>query len=95
MLFFLHLAASRDLADRAWHAGPNYRDIAPLFNEARDRLVPGGCLYVLLSTDSDLELLGKIISQAEFQTRIVAKRSIFIEELLIYELRLQQAQVAT
>ena len=41
----------RDLADRAWHAGPDYRDIASLFNEARDRLAPGGCLYVLLSTD--------------------------------------------
>ena len=81
----------RDIADRAWHAGPNYRDIESLFNEARERLVPGGCLYVLLSTDSDLELLGKLMSQAEFQARIVAKRSIVIEKLLIYELKLQQA----
>jgi hypothetical protein len=45
-------------------------------------------MYVLLSTDSDLELLGNLISQAGFQTRIVAKRSIVIEALLIYELRM-------
>jgi release factor glutamine methyltransferase len=77
----------RDLADRAWYAGPNYRDIASLFDEARDRLAPGGCLYVLLSSDSDLELLGKLMSQAGFRARIVARRSIFIEDLLIYELR--------
>jgi release factor glutamine methyltransferase len=25
----------RDVADRAWHAGPNYRDIAPLFDQAK------------------------------------------------------------
>ena len=79
----------RDLADRAWHGGPNYRDVAPLFNEARDRLAPGGRIYVLFSTDSDLELLGKLISQAGFRTLLVAKRSIVIESLLIYELRLQ------
>ena len=81
----------RDLADRAWHAGPNYRDIASLFNEARDRLAPGGCLYVLLSTDSDLELLGNLSSQAGFRPRIVARRSIVIEELIIYELRSARA----
>jgi release factor glutamine methyltransferase len=28
----------RDLADRAWHAGPNHRDIARLFAQARERL---------------------------------------------------------
>jgi release factor glutamine methyltransferase len=81
----------RDMADRAWYAGPNYRDIASLFDEARDRLAPRGCLYVLLSTDSDLELLGNLIRQAGFQTRIVANRSIIIESLLIFELRLAMA----
>jgi release factor glutamine methyltransferase len=78
----------RDLADRAWHAGPNYRDIASLFNEARDRLAADGCLYVLFSSDSDLELLGNLIRQAGFQIRLVATRSIVIEALLIYELRM-------
>jgi release factor glutamine methyltransferase len=78
----------RDMADQAWHAGPDYRDIASLFNEARDRLAPRGYLYVLLSTDSDLELLGNLITQAGFQIRLVATRSIVIEALLIYELRM-------
>jgi release factor glutamine methyltransferase len=32
-----------DLIDRAWHAGPNYRDIAALYEQARERLAPGGC----------------------------------------------------
>ena len=32
----------RDLADRAWHAGPEYRDIKALFEQARERLAPGG-----------------------------------------------------
>jgi hypothetical protein len=59
-----------------------------LFNEARDRLALDGRLYVLFSTDSDLEQLGNFISDAGFRTRLVAKRSIFIEALLIYELKL-------
>jgi release factor glutamine methyltransferase len=77
----------RDLADRAWHAGPNYRDIASLFDQARARLVPGGCVYILLSSDSDLSLFGTLIARAQFQARVIAERSIFIESLLIYELR--------
>ena len=79
----------RDVADRAWHAGPNYRDIAPLFDQARERLAPGGCLYILFSTDSDLDLLGNLIGRAGFGARLVAERSIFIESLIIYELRLR------
>lgn len=79
----------RDVADRAWHAGPNYRDIAPLFDQARERLAPGGCLYVLFSTDSDLDLLGNLIGRAGFGARLAAERSIFIESLIIYELRLK------
>jgi hypothetical protein len=46
-------------------------------------------MYVLLSTDSDLELLGNLISRAGFQSRLVAERSIVIESLLIFQLRLQ------
>jgi methylase of polypeptide subunit release factors len=42
-----------DLADRAWHAGPDYRDIAPLFDQARARLAPGGSMYVVLSSHAD------------------------------------------
>jgi PAS domain S-box-containing protein len=53
-----HAGEPRDLADRGWHAGPQYRDVAALFEQARERLKPNGCLYVMLSSDSDLELLG-------------------------------------
>jgi release factor glutamine methyltransferase len=77
----------RDLADRAWHAGPGYRDIAMLFFQARERLASNGCMYVLFSSDSDLELLGGLISRAGFVARLVAERSILIESLIIYELR--------
>src|ERR1700724_8906 len=82
----------RDVADRAWHAGPNYRDIAPFFSQARERLAPGGRVYLLVSSDSDLDLLGALIARARFQARLVAERSIFIESLIIYELRALAAQ---
>jgi release factor glutamine methyltransferase len=77
----------RDLADRAWHAGPNYRDIASLFDQARERLAPGGRLYILLSSDSDLDLFSTLIARARFQARLVAERSVLIESLIIYSLQ--------
>jgi release factor glutamine methyltransferase len=77
----------RDIADRAWHAGPNYRDVVPLFDQARERLAPGGRLYLLVSSDSDLDLFSALIIRARFRARLVAERSIFIESLIIYELR--------
>ena len=77
----------RDLADRAWHAGPEYRDIKALFEQARERLAPGGVMYLLLSSDSDLELLGHLIHQAHFSARPVGEQSIFIEDFILYELR--------
>ncbi|MBV8133061.1 MAG: 50S ribosomal protein L11 methyltransferase [Alphaproteobacteria bacterium] len=76
----------RDIADRAWHAGPNYRDVAPLFDQARERLAPGGRVYFLVSSDSDLDLFSALIVRARFQARAVAERSIVIESLIIYEL---------
>jgi methylase of polypeptide subunit release factors len=76
----------RDIADRAWHAGPNYRDIVPLFDQARDRLAPGGRVYFLVSSDSDLDLFSALIVRAGFRARLVAERSIFIESLIIYQL---------
>jgi methylase of polypeptide subunit release factors len=76
-----------DLADRAWHAGPGYRDIASLFEQARDRLTPDGSFYLLLSSDSDLVLLGALIKAAGFRARQVAERSLLIESFLIFELR--------
>jgi release factor glutamine methyltransferase len=76
----------RDIADRAWHAGPNYRDVVPLFDQARERLAPDGRVYFLVSSDSDLDLFGALIARARFQARLVAERSIVIESLIIYEL---------
>src|SRR5215217_8444970 len=76
-----------DLADRAWHAGEDYRDIALLFGQARERLAPGGRFYLLLSSDSDLEYLGTLVEGAGFRWRLIAERSIVIESFVLYELR--------
>jgi release factor glutamine methyltransferase len=76
-----------DLADRAWHAGPDYRDISALFDQARERLAPGGRFYVLLSSDSDLEYLGRLMERARFRARVIEEHSIYIESLVLYELR--------
>ena len=78
-----------DLADRAWHSGPANRDIAKLFDQARERLLPGGRMYVLLSSDSDLEQIGALIAQADFRVRQAAECPIFIETLILYELQLR------
>ena len=78
-----------DLADRAWHAGHDYRDIASLFDQARERLAPGGRFYVLLSSDSDIAYLGTLVERAGFRWRIVEERSIVIESFIIYELSAQ------
>jgi release factor glutamine methyltransferase len=81
-----HAGEPRDLADRGWHAGPNYRDIAALFDQARERLKPGGRVYVMVSSDSDLDLFSALIERAGFRARLAHEHSIFIESLIIYEL---------
>jgi release factor glutamine methyltransferase len=80
-----HAQEPRDLADRGWHAGPNYRDIADLFEQAHTRLKPDGLLYVMFSTDSDLELIATLIKRAGFRARVAYKHSIFIESFVLYE----------
>lgn len=79
----------RDMADRAWHAGPGYRDIAALFAQARLRLKPGGRMYVLFSSDSDLDLLGGLIAEAGFSATLAAEHSIGFETFPLYELRIR------
>src|SRR6202790_53233 len=81
-----HAGEPRDLTDRGWHAGPAYRDVAALFAQARERLKPGGRLYVMVSSDSDLDLFGKLIDKAGFRAKLAHEYSIFIESLIIYEL---------
>jgi release factor glutamine methyltransferase len=77
----------RDLADRAWHSGPNHRDIVQLFEQARARIAPGGRMYLLVSTRSDLALIGTLIKQASMRERLVSERSILIDSFVIYELQ--------
>jgi release factor glutamine methyltransferase len=82
-----HAGKPRDLADRGWHAGPHYCAIAPLFDQSRERLKPGGRLYVMVSSDSDLDLFGALITRADFEAHLVAERSILIESFLVYSLQ--------
>jgi release factor glutamine methyltransferase len=81
-----HAGEPRDLTDRGWHAGPAYRDVAALFDQARERLKPDGRLYVMVSSDSDLDLFGKLIDKAGFRAKLAHEYSIFIESFIIYEL---------
>jgi release factor glutamine methyltransferase len=76
----------RDIADRAWNAGPDYRDIAAFFDQARERLKPGGSIYLLLSSDCDLDKIGTLIKDAGFGARLADRRSIVFEAFDIYEL---------
>lgn len=85
----------RDIADRAWVAGPGYRDIMSLFEQAHQRLKPAGAMYVLLSSDSDLYFLGKLIAKAGFRARIATTLSIMIESMIVYELTSLEAGAAT
>jgi methylase of polypeptide subunit release factors len=82
-----HAGEPRDLADRGWHAGPNYRDVAALFDQARERLKPGGRLYVMISSDTDLDLFGSLIDRAGFRPRLAHEYSIVFESLILYELQ--------
>ena len=77
----------RDLADRAWHAGPGYRDILRMFEEVRERLSPGGKLYLLISSDTDIDLMNSLMSAAGLRSELVSKRSLLVESFVIYEAR--------
>jgi hypothetical protein len=65
-----------------------------IFEQARQRLKPSGAMYVLLSSDSDLHFLGKLIAKAGFRARIATSFSIMIESMIIYELTPLEAAVA-
>lgn len=79
----------RDVADRAWHAGPGYRDIVPLFGQIRERLAPGGRALVVLSSDADLDALHALVDAAGLDRRVVLERPVFFESMLVYELRVR------
>jgi release factor glutamine methyltransferase len=81
-----HAGEPRNLADLGWHAGPKYRHIAALFDHARAHLAPGGLMYVMVSSDSDLDLLGTLVDRAGLTARQVHEHSLYIESMIIYEL---------
>ena len=83
-----HAGKPRDLADSGWHAGLQYRNVAGLFRQARERLKPDGCLYVMVSSDSDLDLFSRLIDEAGFRARLAMERSFYIESMLLYDLRM-------
>ena len=83
-----HAGEPRDLTDRGWHAGPAYRDIIALFDQARERLKPDGRMYVMVSSDTDLELFRSLIAKAGFRQRKLKEYSLIVESLILYELTL-------
>ncbi len=43
-------------------------------------------MYVMVSSDSDLDLFAALIDQAGFGARLAHEHSLFVESLIIYEL---------
>jgi len=84
----------RDVADRAWYAGPNFRDIAMLFEQASQRLAPGGRVYVVLSSSCNLAAFAEMIEKAGMTGHPVSKKSFVLESIIVYELRRSPDAVA-
>lgn len=42
----------------------------------------------MVSSDSDLDLFGRLIKEAGFSARLAVGRSFYFESMLLYELRL-------
>jgi methylase of polypeptide subunit release factors len=84
-----HAGEPKDLTDRGWHAGPEYRDIKEMFDQARDRLKPDGRIYLMLSSDTDLDLFASLIQKAGFTQRKLKEYSLVVESLIIYELQVR------
>ena len=41
----------------------------------------------MVSSDSDLDLFGRLINEADFCARLAYERSFYIESMILYELR--------
>lgn len=80
----------RNVADRAWHAGPGYRDILALFDQAAARLKPDGVMYLLVSSDTNMALFDHLIAQAGLHPTRVATQSIVVEKFFLYEIRFSE-----
>lgn len=79
----------RDMSDRAWHAGDGYRHIQPLFRQASEHLTRDGEMFVLLSSDTNLALLESLAREAGFDWKLIERKSIWVEDFLIYRLAKQ------
>jgi len=79
--------AAWDVANRAWRAGPRYKDIAPLFEQARGRLTRDGVMYLIMSSHTDLDYIESLIRQAGFALRVASEQRVWFETLVIFELR--------
>lgn len=77
---------AKDLADRAWHAGPGYCFIRPLFEQAYPRLKEDGEMLLLLSSDTNIALMKFLARQAGLSWTLVETTSIFVEAFLIFRL---------
>ena len=80
-----HAEEPRDLGDKGWHSGPHHRDISFVFEQAHARLRPGGILYVMFSSDSEIDIIEGLILRAGFKFRVAKTYSIFIESFVLYE----------
>jgi len=77
----------RDLADRAWHAGPKLRDVSALFRQARQRLSSDGRMYVVLSSDADPAAWESLFADAGFTATVKVEKRLLFESMLVFELR--------
>lgn len=77
----------RNVADRAWHAGPGYRDILGLFDQAAKRLNDTGRIFLLVSSDTNMALFNSLIAEAGLNSEKIATQSIVVEKFFMYELR--------
>ena len=77
----------RNVADRAWHAGPGYRDILGLFDQAAKRLTDSGRIFLLVSSDTNMPLFDSLIAKAGLRSQKIATQSIVVEKFFMYELR--------
>jgi release factor glutamine methyltransferase len=82
-----------DLIDRGWYAGRDYRDIASLYEQARERLTPEGRMYILMPSGADSKAIKGLFERAGFRGQPVHRRFHVFESLFIYELAVRTASL--
>jgi release factor glutamine methyltransferase len=89
-----HAGRPRDLADAGWFAGAGNESFAPFFAAAKTRLKPGGRIYLMISSDSDLDQYSDLISRAGFRAKLDLVHTIYFESFLLYELTAKDGAAA-